>query len=202
MKFIFFHGSFGSPEENWLPWLKGKLEKLGQEVAVPKFPVDDWEEVTKLGPGIAAKNQNLDKWLKAASPVASSSKGEKDVFIVAHSLGCLFALHVIQKWRMQTCGAVFVSPFLENLDTLWQIDLVNQSFWKTDFDYSILRQLIPSSNVLYGDDDPYVKAKFALDFAKRLGSKVEVVPNGGHLNEKAGFLEFPRVLELCKQGIT
>ncbi|MBI2622163.1 hypothetical protein HYW66_00820, partial [Candidatus Microgenomates bacterium] len=47
MKFIIFHGAFGSPEGNWFPELKEKLVVLGQEVIVPEFPVENWEEVSK-----------------------------------------------------------------------------------------------------------------------------------------------------------
>jgi len=32
------HGAYGNPDENWIPWLKTELEKLGNRVFVPKFP--------------------------------------------------------------------------------------------------------------------------------------------------------------------
>jgi hypothetical protein len=40
MRNIFIiHGSYGYPEENWFPWLKKELSKLGHRVFVPKFPI-------------------------------------------------------------------------------------------------------------------------------------------------------------------
>lgn len=63
MKLVLFHGAFGSPEGNWFPQLKEKLEALGQEVVVPQFPVDSWDEVTKLGEQTSPKNQSLQSWL-------------------------------------------------------------------------------------------------------------------------------------------
>ena len=63
MKFVLFHGAFGSPEGNWFPQLKEKLEALGQEVIAPQFPVDSWDEVTKVGEKAPLKNQSLQNWL-------------------------------------------------------------------------------------------------------------------------------------------
>ena len=36
-KVFLIHGSHGSPEENWFPWLKQELEKAGLEVIVPEL---------------------------------------------------------------------------------------------------------------------------------------------------------------------
>ena len=45
---IIIHGSYGSPEKNWFPWLKEELKKSGINTFVPRFPTP--------------KNQNLDTW--------------------------------------------------------------------------------------------------------------------------------------------
>ena len=37
MGVIIVHGAYGSPQENWILWLKRGLEKLGCEVIVPLF---------------------------------------------------------------------------------------------------------------------------------------------------------------------
>ena len=38
---IIAHGIYGNPDENWFPWFKEKLEKLGIETYVPFFPTKD-----------------------------------------------------------------------------------------------------------------------------------------------------------------
>ena len=198
MKFVIFHGAFGSPEDNWLPQLKEKLEALGQQVLVPKFPVDNWETVTKAGPNKPSKNQNLANWMKVFDEVCKSfKKGEKLCF-VAHSLSPLFVLHLVDKYGLQLDSAIFVAPFLESLSGSWQIDHVNKSFYKTDFDFKKLRKFIPLSYTLYSDNDPYVDKKFSIDFANKMESSLIFVKRAGHMNLEVNLNEFPLVFELCK----
>lgn len=65
MKFVIFHGAFGSKTGNWFPWLKTELEKLNQDVILEQFPCDDYEEITKNGPTVPSNNQNLTNWFQA-----------------------------------------------------------------------------------------------------------------------------------------
>lgn len=198
MKFVILYGSFGSPESNWFPELKERLESLNQEVIIPRLPTENWEEVTRAGPQRPPKNQSLESWLKAFEKISKTlKKGEKPCFI-SHSLGSLFILHLVDRYNFQLDSAIFISPFLEKLGRSWQIDLVNQSFYKTDFDFSKLKRLIPISYVLYSDNDPYVASKYSVDFAQKLGSSPIFVRKAGHMNIEFGFKTFPLVFELCK----
>ena len=37
--YFIIHGSFGSPFENWFPWLHDFIESDGKQVYVPDFPI-------------------------------------------------------------------------------------------------------------------------------------------------------------------
>src|SRR3990167_4606172 len=198
MKFVLLHGAFGNPDSNWLPQLKESLEAFGQQVIVPQFPVEDWGEVTKRGEKTLAKNQTLDNWLKAFDKIRKTFKKDDELCFVTHSLGALFVLHCVEKYNLKLDSAIFVSPFLRKLNRQWQIDLVNKTFYKTDFDFKQLRQLIPLSYVLYSDNDPYVDKIHPIGFAKRLNSSLLFVRQAGHMNTEVNLNEFPLVLELCK----
>lgn len=201
MKFIIIHGSFGHPGENWFPYLKQELENLDQEVIVPKFPVEDWQEITNQGQEKARdKNQNLNNWLQIfENEVIPEINTTDQICMIGHSLGPLFILHITEKFEINLDSAIFASPFLSSLDEkLWQIELVNSSFYKTDFDFEKLKKQIPTSYVLYADNDPYIPQKSFKEFAQKLNSSTIKIKSGGHLNEEAGYKKFPLVLELCK----
>jgi predicted alpha/beta hydrolase family esterase len=204
MKFIIFHGSFGTPEENWFTWLKKELEKLGQEAFVPKFPVDDWEKVTEIGKQKAENwkgNQTLDNWMKTfKKKVLPKIKKKEKLCFIGHSLAPVFILHVVDKYNLKLDCAIFVSPFMEDIGGKWyQFYAVNKTFYKNDFNFDNLKKLIPNSYVLYGDNDPYVSSKFPKDFATKLNSKILKIKGGGHLNSEFGYTRFPMILELCKK---
>jgi uncharacterized protein len=198
MKFVLFHGSFGSPDENWFPELRSDLKSLGQDVIVPQFPVDDWDTMVKNGQNIPLKNQNLLNWIKVfeTEVLPKISKGEKVIF-VGHSLGPLFILHLVEKYSISLDCAIFVSPFLDALDR-WEFNHANGSFYKTNFDFEKLKKLIPVSYVLYSDDDPFVTKNHSLLFANALDSSAILVRRAGHMNASVNLNEFPLVLELCK----
>lgn len=198
MKFIIFHGAFGNPESNWFPELKEKLEGFGQKVMVPRFSVDNWEDITRFDRSLSPKQQTLENWLKTfrKSVLPLIKSGERLCF-VGHSLGPLFILHAVEKFNIRLDSAIFVSPFLDKLDRVWQIDHVNQSFYKTDFNFEKLKKLIPVSYVLYSDNDPYVDKRYSISFARLLDSSLIFVKKAGHMNSEVNLNEFPLVLNLC-----
>lgn len=198
MKFVIIHGSFGSPEGNWFPELTHKLRSLGQVVITPEFPVENWQEITAAGPKQVPKKQSLKTWLAAFNKIVKTFKPGEPLCFVGHSLGCLFILHAIEKYKLKLDCAIFVSPFLRPLGKDWQFDLVNKIFYKTNFNFVNLKKLIPTSYVLYSDNDPYVDKQNSIGFAKHMRSSVILIKNAGHLNKESGFTNFPLLLELCK----
>ncbi|HLE07093.1 MAG TPA: alpha/beta hydrolase [archaeon] len=200
MKFVIFHGAYGNPEKNWFPELKERLEMFGQEVIAPKFPVEDWNEVSKAGHDFNPRNQTLESWMKVFDKVKSDfKKGEKLCFI-GHSMSPVFILRVVEKYDLKLDSAIFVSPFLGPLGNP-RFDVVNKSFYKTDFDFEKLRKLVPVSYVLYSENDPYVHEKNSKEFAEKMHSSVIFVRKAGHMNSEVNLNEFPLVLELCKSRL-
>ncbi|HYK09161.1 MAG TPA: alpha/beta hydrolase [Candidatus Eisenbacteria bacterium] len=198
MQFVIFHGSYGSPEGNWFPYLKRNLEELGHKVFVPKFPVENWEDVEKKGEGYISTIQNLTTWMETfEKEVLPTINKDEPLCFISHSISPVFNLHIVSKYNLQLDSAIFVAPFLETLPE-WQFNFVNQTFYKSDFDFEKLQNLIPISYAIYGDNDLHVPIQQPITFANRMNSSKIIVKNGGHLGESAGYTEFPLILDLCK----
>ena len=46
--YLIIHGSFSSPFSNWIPYLRGELEKKNLEVYTPDFPCGGLSNLRKL----------------------------------------------------------------------------------------------------------------------------------------------------------
>lgn len=200
MKFVIFHGAFGSPDENWIPYLKENLESLGHTVLIPQFPIENYDQLTSTGPNPIPKHQTLSNWLLKFEEVAKNFRKNEKLCFIGHSLGPIFILHAVSKFNIRLDSAFFVCPFFQLPNTVWQYHLVNKSFYTKDFNFVKLQKLIPVSYVLYSDNDPYVSPDKSLEFAEKLGSKTLLVKNAGHFNVAFDkkFKKFPLLLENIK----
>lgn len=202
MKFIIIHGTFGSKDGNWFPWLDKDLFKLGHEVIRPQMPVDDYQlasaEYKKTGDYVP-KNQTLNNWLRVFEKDILNKIKNDEVVVVAHSLSPAFVLNIVTKYDIKFNSAIFVSPFIQNLG-IPIFDKINSDFYKDEFDFNKIRTRIPHSYSLYSNTDPYVSEDIALDFANKVGSNNIFIKDAGHMGEV--FTEFSLVLELCKTRIS
>lgn len=181
--------------------LKEKLESFDQKVLIPRFPVENWDEVTRVGPSFICRNQSLNNWLNVFESFQKQFKKSEKICFIGHSLGCVFILHIVERYKIPLDCAIFGSPFLTRLNKDWQFDVVNKSFYKSDFDFSLLKKLITTSYVLYSNNDPYVDIQHPLEFAQKLESSHIQVKQAAHLNSEVNLTEFPLVLELCKSRL-
>jgi predicted alpha/beta hydrolase family esterase len=201
MKFLILHGTFGSKDGNWFPWLDKELSKLGHEAIRPQMPVDDYdlaaEEYEKTGDFIP-KNQTLNNWTNLFEKEILSAIKDEELVFIAHSLSPAFVLNIVSKFNISLDSAIFVSPFIQNIGVPIY-DQINVDFYKDGFDFDKIKTLIPHSYTLFSYNDPYIPQTIALDFASKINSNVITVKDGDHLG---GVLkEFPLVLELCKTRI-
>lgn len=181
MNAIIVHGSFGCPAENWFPWLKEELEKIGCKAFVPKFPTPE--------------NQSLENWLKAFEEYRQYLNGE--TVLVGHSLGPAFILSVLEELSRPVKAAFFVAGFTGKLNSP-KFDEMNRSFAEKEFNWEQIGKNCRQFFVFHADNDPYVPLEKAQELAKNLGVEPIIVQGAGHFNEASGYTKFPLILEKIK----
>lgn len=180
MNVFIFHGTMGSPEGNWFPWLERELKVLGIEVFVPRFPTPE--------------GQNLENWLKTFERY--QDKVNKETVFVGHSMGPGFFLRLLERRTSPIKAAILAAPF-DGFIGEEPYDTLNKSFIDHPFDWEKIKQNCKKFVVYAGDDDPYVANKFSQNVADGLGVKLKLIKGGKHLGEN--LKEFAEVLEEIKK---
>ena len=177
LRVVIFHGTGGSPNANWLPWLTSELQERGIEVSVPSFPTPE--------------GQSLSNWRKAfAEQVGELSS---DMILVGHSMGCGMILRLLEDAAVSVRASFLVAGWTGILNNP-QFDPLIESFFTADFDWAAVRRGAGRTIMYHGDNDPYVPLRLGEELALKLQAGFSVIPGGGHLNAAAGFLQFEQLL--------
>lgn len=179
---IIVHGTMGSPDGNWFPWLRRVLGERGTEVLCPVLPTPD--------------GQNLEGWL-ATFHRAVGTLQESDL-LIGHSIGAAFVLRVLEQSPVFVRAAVLVAPFSRTLG-IPTFDELNATFISGPFRWGRIRKAARQFYVFAADNDPYVPLSYSEDIAGALGVPTQVVPGGGHLNAESGYTEFRELIPLLER---
>ncbi len=174
------HGAFGHPQENWFPWLKKELEKVGCKVFVPKFPTPE--------------GQSLENWLNVFKDYEKYV--DENTIFVAHSIGPSFVLHLLEKYK--TKATFLIAGFLGALGFA-EVDKINSTFFEKPFDWKKIKENCKNIFVIGSDNDPYIPLEKTYELAEKLNVKPIIIHGAGHFNEKAGYTKFPFLLEKIKE---
>jgi predicted alpha/beta hydrolase family esterase len=178
-KFVIIHGTKGSPEDNWFPWLAESLRQQHAEVVIPRMPTPE--------------GQNLSNWVSEFS----RQVGEIDegTTLIGHSLGATFLLRILEGQKAPVAQSVFVAGVLDRIG-IAEYDQLNSSFIATSYDWVTIGRNAGRKACFSGEGDPYVPALQGEQLAANLGIKNHIVPCGGHLNAEFGYTSFPELLDL------
>ena len=177
-RFILIHGTEGSPASNWLPWLTNSLQLKGQSVSVPSFPTPE--------------GQSQSNWLKAFRKQVAPIDSE--TVLIGHSMGVGLILRVLEQSEVPAKGCLFVSGWTGLLNNP-EFDPLIASFFEDVFSWPRVIKNGGQIQLFHGSDDPYVPLTMAKDLSNSLDAPLEIVSNGGHLNQESGFVEFPKLLD-------
>lgn len=157
------HGWGGSPDSNWLPWLKQKLEERNIEVQTPAMPNTDHPKQAE--------------WLGHLEDVVGTT--DTETYFIGHSLGCITILRYLEtlKEGLHIGGAILVAGFTDDLGITEISD-----FFKTSINWQSINSHCDNFVVINSDDDHYVDLKYNKILQKELNAKALVQPKMGHFN--------------------
>lgn len=180
-KVVIIHGTGGSPDGNWYPWLRKELATLGYEAIAPKFPTTE--------------GQSLKSWTKAfheqIGPV------DANLILVGHSIGAGFILNLLEAASQPVLGSFFVAGFVGKIG-LPDYDKLNESFVCREFNWQAIRKNLGFACLFHSDHDAYVDSSKAEELSQKLGIPITLVPGAGHFNYESSYMTFPLLLEKLK----
>jgi predicted alpha/beta hydrolase family esterase len=184
-KAIIIHGTKGSRDGNWFPWLAKELGKRGVTTTVPQFPTPE--------------GQNLENWFATFQ----KEVGELDAssIIIGHSIGAVFALRLLERLKRPINTAVIVSGFTGELG-LPEYDALNASFVQGPFNWQRIHENAAKILCINGSNDPYIPPAQGQEIADGLKVENILVQNGGHLNAEFGYTSFPQLIAELQKAET
>ncbi len=181
MNIFIIHGVYGNPGENWIPWLRINLEKLGHNVFSPSFPTPE--------------NQSLANWHRVFEGYRKYLKC--DSILIGHSIGVAFLLNILENIDFQIRASYLVSGFIELLDNP-NFDNINKTFIDNGFDFNKIKNHSKDFIIFHGDNDSYVSLEKSQNLADNLGSRVNIISGAGHFNVDSGYDHFDLLLQNIK----
>lgn len=174
--YIILHGSFGSKDGNWFPWLKNELENKKYEVDVPQMPV-----------GVG--NQNYENWSNELDKLNIN----ENTIIIAHSIAPIFVCKYLINNKIKVKKLVFVCGFNNYLGIDPDFDAVNEPMFMDNLEDT--KNYCDDIICFYSDNDPYVKFDVEKSFADSITEKQFIITNGGHINTESGYTKFEEILK-------
>lgn len=175
-QYLIIHGSFGSKDGNWFPWLKSKLENMNKEVTVPQMPV-----------GVG--NQNFENWSK----VLDQFNINENTTIIAHSIAPVFVCKYLIMNKIKVKKLICVCGFNQYLGISDEFDVVNKPMFIDHIE--TVKKYCNNIICYYSDNDPYVKFEAEKQFADLISDQQYIIKHGGHINAESGYTKFEEILK-------
>jgi predicted alpha/beta hydrolase family esterase len=182
-KLYVIHGYGSGPNQNWFPWLKSEVERMGVEVNVLTMP--DTNSPICL------------EWVGHLESVATNPN--EDTYFVGHSLGCITILRYLNNLseNAKVGGVVLVAGFASPI----HFTELN-SFFEKPLDREKIKKITKKIIAINSDNDPHVPYWQAEELANNFDAELVIVPGGKHLNKSAGFGEFLLLLNKLKEAMS
>jgi predicted alpha/beta hydrolase family esterase len=187
-----FHGSYGSPKENWFPWLKKELEKFGHKVILPQFPIPKVK-----APG----GHQLNLWLKKFDEYRKFI--DQNTIIIAHSRGAVFCYHLLPTLPCAVDSVFLVGGWL-HYHWLPKSSKKINTFHQKPFLWDEIKKKAEYFEFYQSTNDPEgIPISDGKTVAGFLKAKLILVRESGHfsLSHDKKYDRFPLLLENIKKRL-
>lgn len=185
-KAVLLHGTDGTPNDHWFPWLKKTLEQNGYEVYAPELP-----------------ENHTPNWDTYENFLKESGWDFANNILVGHSSGTTTILNLLMStWFPKVKASVLVGTFL-NEKLLggqdWYTPGQFDGLFVQEFDIMKIKSKCPAFIFVHGNDDFACSYDDAIDFCDKLQGEFITIKGGGHLSSSSGITELPKIIETLKE---
>ncbi len=174
--YLIIHGSFGSCDGNWFPWLKEQLIRQGKQVVVPQMPIGKYI-------------QTFENWRKSLNNLTIN----ENTIIIAHSIAPIFVCKYLITNKIKVKKLIFVCGFNNFAGTVPEIDYVNKTMFIDN--YQDVKNYCDNIICFYTDNDQYIPYEKEKEFADNIADQQILIESGGHLNSENGYWKFEEILK-------
>lgn len=179
-KVVLLHGTGGHGNIYWFPYVREHCEKHGMSVTSPDFPESDAPD--------------LEKWLTHSKETFAL---DDQTILVGHSLGCSFALSLLQRTKTKIDKAILVAGPYDKTRT--DVGYENVKSFLEDYDWEVIKQNCREFVFIHSDNDPWDCDEQNADLAfNHLGGTKIVMAGEGHFGSTVlnqPYPEFPLLLK-------
>lgn len=172
------HGTGGTADSHWTPWLKRQLETVGYKVYTPTFSSDP----------------SLTGWEKEF--LNEIEIKEFDI-IIGHSAACPFFLHLLSGNIIKTKKTIMVGGFINEIESVKK----GHPVFPENLDDKNIKNNSKEFVFITSDNDPWgCDINQAETMRKRFGGTTIIRSGEGHFGSDRFdhiYKEFPLLLEIC-----
>lgn len=177
---MLLHGNGGgSGEDNWFPWLKYKLEKLGVVCEAPNLP-DPIEAKASI-------------WIPYIQDVI---KADENTVLVGHSSGAIAAMRYAEGHKL--AGLVLVGTYYTDLGDESE---KASGYFDKPWDWKAIKAHAPWIAVFASTDDPYISIEEPQFVKDKLNADYYEFNDRGHFGYDEDAPEFRELLEKLKEKL-
>jgi len=177
------HGWGGSPNGDWLPWLKESLKDYNVDVTMLSMPDTNKPE--------------MNAWIKHLSSVVGEP--DSNTYFVGHSIGCQTIMRYIADLPESTKigGIVFVAGWmtLTGLETEEE-KAIAQPWLEKEINLKAIKHHANNILAIFSDNDPFVPfQENKTIFRRMMGAKIICVHEKGHICTSDGITKLDEILD-------